>query len=234
MSRILLVEDDKEISMLLNRTLTNEGYSVRAIFDGGQVAQALLEDDYDLIILDLMLPTLGGLDILQEVRQTKNIPILILSAKDTEHDKVLGLSLGADDYIAKPFRVGELLARVKALLRRFLYLNNFKTSQTNEVLFHRGIELNCDNYTCKVQGTEVELTAKEFAILELLIRHPLKVFSKSQIFNKVWNQTYNCDENTVTVHVNRLRNKIEPDRTNPQYIQTVWGIGYRFVGEKTV
>ncbi|CUB14326.1 Sensory transduction protein regX3 [Bacillus cereus] len=233
MPKILLVEDDLEISMLLKRVLLNEGYSVEEVYDGESALEAMKQNEYDLIILDLMLPKLGGLDVLQKVRQSKNMPILILSAKSNENDKVLGLNLGADDYLAKPFRVGEFLARVKALLRRFLYLNNENLKKQNEILYHEDIELNCDNYTCVVKGKDVELTAKEFAILELLLRNPLKVFSKSQIFNLIWGETYHSDDNTVTVHVNRLRGKIESDRSNPKYIQTVWGIGYRMVGGGT-
>ncbi|NPC91431.1 response regulator transcription factor [Bacillus sp. WMMC1349] len=217
--------------MLVKRSLTNEGYHVMTVFNGESVLEALEQNPFDLLILDLMLPNINGLDILEKVRQTNNIPILILSAKDSERDKVLGLNLGADDYLAKPFRVGELLARVKALLRRFLYLNEAHSSPTDTILRYGNIELNCDHHTCQVAGKNVELTAKEFLIFELLMKHPLKVFSKSQIFNIVWGQDYYTDDNTVTVHVNRLRSKIEANPSKPKYIQTVWGIGYRIAGD---
>lgn len=232
LSEILIAEDDQEISHLIERTLQNEGYSTQLVDNGKDVLVYINNFNYDLIILDIMLPEMDGLEVLQHIRQHKNTPVMILSAKGGEQDKVLGLGLGADDYISKPFFIGEFLARVNAQLRRYLYLNETKKEDSKKILKYNNVELNCDTYEIKINNDKIMLTAKEFAILELLLTYPGKVFSKSQIFSHVWKDDFFSDDNTVMVHINRLRNKIEADPSAPVYIQTVWGIGYRFAGDK--
>lgn len=232
LSKILVAEDDKEISHLIQRTLQNEGYDTQLVNDGKEALDCINSFHYDLIILDIMLPQMDGLEVLQHIRQHKNTPVMILSAKGGEQDKVLGLGLGADDYISKPFFIGEFLARVKAQLRRYLYLNETKKEDSQKLLKFNDLELNRDTYEVKIKNNKIMLTAKEFAILELLLTHPAKVFSKSQIFSHIWKEDFHTDDNTVMVHINRLRNKIETDPSAPEYIQTVWGIGYRFAGER--
>ncbi|MFJ7954504.1 response regulator transcription factor [Lysinibacillus sp. NPDC096418] len=232
LSKILIAEDDKEISHLIQRTLQNEGYETEVVDNGRDALDCINSFHYDLIILDIMLPKIDGLEILQHTRQHKNTPVMILSAKGGEQDKVLGLGLGADDYISKPFFIGEFLARVKAQLRRYLYLNETKKGDSTIILKCDDLELNRDTYLVTIKNKKIKLTAKEFAILELLLTHPAKVFSKSQIFAHIWKEDFHVDDNTVMVHINRLRNKIEADPSNPKYVQTVWGIGYRLAGEK--
>lgn len=231
-SNILVAEDDKEISHLIQRALQNEGYGTELVDNGEDALDRIKSFQYDLIILDIMMPKMDGLEVLQHVRQHKNIPVIILSAKGREQDKVLGLGLGADDYISKPFFIGEFLARVKAQLRRYLYLNEKKKEGSKRIFKYDDLEINLDTYSVAIKNKKVALTAKEFAILELLVTHPEKVFSKSQIFSHIWNDDFITDDNTVMVHINRLRNKIEAVPSTPKYIQTVWGIGYRFAGEK--
>ncbi|WP_338753018.1 response regulator transcription factor [Bacillus sp. FJAT-52991] len=232
LSKILVAEDDKEISHLVQRTLQNEGYETEVVDNGEDALNCIKSFQYDLIILDIMLPKIDGLEVLQNIRQHKNTPVMILSAKGGEQDKVLGLGLGADDYISKPFFIGELLARVRAQLRRYLYLNETKKEDSQKILKYDDLELNRDTYSVAIKNEKIALTAKEFAILELLFTHPAKVFSKSQIFSHIWKEDFHTDDNTVMVHINRLRNKIEADPSTPKYIQTVWGIGYRFAGEE--
>lgn len=232
LSKILVAEDDMEISHLIQRTLQNEGYETKMVYNGKDALDCVKFFQYDLIILDIMLPKMDGLEVLQYIRQHQNTPVMILSAKGGEQDKVLGLGLGADDYISKPFFIGEFLARVKAQIRRYLYLNETKKEDFNKILKYDDLELNRDTYSVAIKNKKITLTAKEFAILELLLTHPTKVFSKSQIFSHIWKEDFHVDDNTVMVHINRLRNKIEVDSSTPKYIQTVWGIGYRFAGEK--
>ncbi|MBM7714532.1 DNA-binding response OmpR family regulator [Bacillus thermophilus] len=232
LSKILVAEDDKEISYLIQRTLKNEGYDTQLVDNGKDALECINSFDYDLIILDIMMPKMDGLEVLQHIRQHKNTPVMIISAKGGEQDKVLGLGIGADDYISKPFFIGEFLARVKAQLRRYLYLNEINNEEPKKILKSNDLELNRDTYEVKIKNRKIMLTAKEFAILELLLSQPAKVFSKTQIFSQIWKEDFLTDDNTVMVHINRLRNKIEADPSAPKYIQTVWGIGYRFAGDK--
>lgn len=227
--RILIVEDDREINRLIATTMEKEGYGVISAFTGWEAVSALDSAPYQLVILDLMLPGLDGYEVLRRIREKGNVPVLILSAKSDEVDKVLGLGLGADDYLTKPFSIAELVARVKAQLRRYLYLNEAHDASREEprVLRCRDLELNPATYEVRVGGQTKSLTAKEFELLKLFLANPGRVFTKQQIFRAVWREDYLSDENTVMVHIRRLRTKIEPDPSHPTYIQTVWGIGYK-------
>ncbi|SFB07994.1 DNA-binding response regulator, OmpR family, contains REC and winged-helix (wHTH) domain [Clostridium frigidicarnis] len=224
---ILVVEDDKEINYLIANYLRKEGYIVDCSFDGMEAINKFENKTYQLVILDLMLPKFNGGEVLLKIREKSTIPVIILSAKDEQTDKIFGLELGADDYIVKPFDIGEVIARVKAQLRRYLQFNNSNEIEKTEILKHGELQLNLDTYELKVGERHINLTAKEFEILKLLMTYPNKVFTKSQLFNAVWKEEYITDENTVMVHISRLRNKIESCSSNSKYIKTVWGIGYK-------
>ena len=224
--RILLVEDDAEISEMLKNFLSTENYEVICAFDGQEACQKFDEDTFNLVLLDLMIPKLNGMGVMEHIRQKRFVPIMILSAKDTESDKTLGLGLGADDYITKPFSVVEVLARIKAALRRTMHYDN-ASADTDVILKAGDLTMNLTDYTVTKRGQKVELTAKEFEILKLLLQNPKKVYTKEQIYSLVWNDAYLGDENAVNVHISRLRNKIEEDSRKPVYILTVWGIGYK-------
>ncbi len=215
--RLLLVEDDREISRMLEGYLANENFDVVCAMDGEEALRRF-DGGFDLVLLDLMIPKIGGMEVLGHIRQKSNVPIIIVSAKDTDADKTLGLGLGADDYITKPFSVTEVLARIRAQIRR----NTRYSSPAGE------LTLSLDNYTVTKKGVSLGLTAKEFEILRLLMENPKKVYTKEQIYSKVWNDAYLGDENAVNVHISRLRNKIEDEPGKPKYVVTVWGIGYKF------
>lgn len=224
---ILVVEDDEEINNLIARCLKKEGYNVYQAFDGREALIKYEQKDYQMIVLDLMLPYIDGMEIMRRIRENSTVPILVLSAKDEETDKIIGLGLGADDYMTKPFSSAELLARVKAQLRRFVYFNKVTKEEKNEIIIHGDLKVDLENYIVLKGNENVVLTAKEFEILKLFLTHPNRVFTKSQIFSHVWGEEFMSDENTVMVHMRRLRTKIEDDPSNPNLIQTVWGIGYK-------
>jgi len=228
-AQILIVEDDREINQLIATYLQKEGYQTQSATNGVEAVQLFTGSTFQLVILDLMIPQMDGTEVLRRIREKgSHVPVLILSAKSDEMDKILGLGLGADDYMTKPFSIGELIARVKAQLRRFLYMSDAPPeSEPDPVLRHKGLELDLSNYQVHVHGETKTLTAKEFDILKLFMKNPTRVFTKSQIFQAVWNSDFMSDENTVMVHIRRLRTKIEQDASNPTYIQTVWGIGYK-------
>lgn len=224
--KILLVEDDMEICGMLRNFLLTENYEVVTAQDGESACQKFFSDDFDLVLLDLMIPKKNGMEVMREIRESNTVPIIILSAKDTDSDKTLGLGLGADDYITKPFSVTEVLARIKANIRR--------TTQYAEGVFMRQpvlikglLTMDLNDHSVKKKGKEIELTAKEFEILKLLLQNPKKVYTKEQIYSLVWNNAYLGDENAVNVHISRLRTKIEDNPRDPKYIITVWGIGYK-------
>lgn len=224
--KILLVEDDIEISDMLGNFLTTENFEVVQSFDGESACQDFFADDYSLVLLDLMIPKKSGMEVMKTIRGKSTVPIIILSAKDTDSDKTLGLGLGADDYITKPFSVTEVLARIKANIRRNTQYAS--ASADEEAVFQCGsLTVNMNDYSVLKNGTRIELTAKEFEILKLLVKNPKKVYTKEQIYSHVWNDAYLGDENAVNVHISRLRNKIEDDPRNPQIVVTVWGIGYK-------
>lgn len=224
--RILLVEDDTEISEMLKNYLSTENYDVICAFDGQEACEKFDEEEFNLVLLDLMIPKISGMGVMEHIRRKSFLPIIILSAKDTESDKTLGLGLGADDYITKPFSVVEVLARIKAALRRTMHYDS-APAQEPAVLQAGELTMNLTDYTVTKRGKTVELTAKEFEILKILMQNPKKVYTKEQLYSLVWNDAYLGDENAVNVHISRLRNKIEDDSRKPVYILTVWGIGYK-------
>ncbi len=227
---VLIVEDDKELNDLIARALSREGYKVSQAYDGISAETYINTSKIDLAILDLMIPSINGLELLRRIRLQGRIPVIIISAKVEDSDIVLGLGLGADDYMTKPFSMTELKARVQAQLRRYFYFQDDRKNG-GQTLSHGHLALNPDSFECLLDGVRVDLTVKEFQILKLLMTYPKKVFTKAQLFEQVWGENYMTDENTVMVHIRRLRKKIEKDPSNPVIVQTVWGIGYR-LGEQ--
>ena len=216
------MEDDKEISEMLEEFLIQEAFEVVPAFDGLEACEKFEDGEFDLVLLDVM----------KTIREKSVVPILIVSAKDSLLDKSLGLELGADDYITKPFVMAEVLARIKANLRRTnQYAAGSSRKQEEPATLSCGdIQLNPADFTVRKRGKKIDLTAKEFEILRLLMKNPKKVYTKEQIYSLVWEDAYLGDENAVNVHISRLRNKIEDDARNPEYIITVWGFGYRIGG----
>ncbi|KAB2399203.1 response regulator transcription factor [Bacillus cereus] len=230
--RILLADDDKEIRNLLKIYLERELYMVDTAINGEEALHLFNQNNYNLIILDLMMPKIDGIEVCKKLRYKTNVPILMLTAKDHEIDKILGLSIGADDYITKPFSIHEVIARVKALMRRFLVLGSSNTAQQKTTLSFKGLTFNLNTYTVHTNKEEINLTGKELELLKFFTSNPGQVFTKTQLFQNVWDDNYIEDDNTVMVHIRKLRKKIEIDPSNPKFIQTIWGIGYKFVGEK--
>ena len=228
MNKILLVEDDIEINKLLDNFLTDEGFQVEIALDGEAGYNKFLEHSFDLMLLDIMMPKLNGMDVIKMVREKSSVPIIIISAKHTDVDKSLGLGFGADDYITKPFSMIEVLARVKAAIRRSTqYVNGDSNQPQPKQLVFRDLVMNLGDFTVYKGEEEIKLTLKEFEILKLFIQNPKRVFSKAQIYNTIWNEEYYNDENALNVHISRLREKLEDDKKNPSYIITIWGIGYK-------
>ncbi|MDE6957578.1 MAG: response regulator transcription factor [Lachnospiraceae bacterium] len=224
--KILLVEDDIEISSMLKNFLMTENFEVDSVNDGQTACEKFFAETYNLVLLDLMIPKLNGMEVMRKIREKNTVPIIIISAKDTDSDKTLGLGMGADDYITKPFSVTEVLARIKANIRRSTQYAGAVTEHP-VTLKHGNLRMNLDDFSVAVDGKRVELTAKEFEILKLLLQNPSKVYTKEKLYSLVWNDAYFGDENAVNVHISRLRNKIERVAKKPQYIVTVWGIGYK-------
>ena len=222
MNKILIIEDDVEINTLLSDFLKENGYVVYCKYDGRHVSDFLHKEKTDLIILDLMLPYRSGDIILTDIRKQFTIPVIVISAKETTQNKIDLLRLGADDYITKPFDMEEVLARIESNLRRVQFENG-----SAECLHYDDLTLNLEKNTVFLKGTELSLTAKEFAILELLMKYPDKVFSKSNLFQSVWNAEYIAEDNTLNVHISNLRNKLKTICADKEFIDTVWGIGYR-------
>lgn len=229
MKKILIVEDDQSIAELQRDYLEMSGFSVEICNDGKTGLRNIENGDYDLLILDIMLPGMDGLEILRRIRDTQDIPILLVSAKKEEIDKIRGLGLGADDYLTKPFSPSELVARVKAHIAKYERLKNrYGTGNREAVQSIRGLEVQRDSRRVFVDGREVNLAQKEFDLLLFLFQNPNRVFGRDELFEKIWGLDSLGDVATVTVHIARIRDKIEADPSNPQYIETVWGAGYRF------
>ncbi|AIQ61194.1 MULTISPECIES: response regulator transcription factor [Paenibacillus] len=225
---ILLVDDEVEIVELLDIYLSNEGYRLLKAFDGMEALECLAKEKVDLIILDVMMPRMDGIAACMKIREERNMPIIMLSAKNADMDKILGLSIGADDYVGKPFNPLELVARVKSQLRRYHKLNRDAPARTNEhELVFEDLLIDTLRHEVSVDNRKVKLTPREFSILELLARHQGQVLSMEQIYLKVWNEPFLDGGNTVMVHVRNIRDKIELDAKQPRYVQTVWGIGYK-------
>ena len=223
MPKILIVEDEKKIARFLELELTHEGYEVETANDGRTGLDKALADDPDLLILDLMLPELSGIEVCRRLRHQSDVPIIMLTAKDETFDKVLGLELGADDYVAKPFDMKELVARIKAVSRRFQ-----PAEPTDHQLVFPGLTINIDQYTVMYMGKELEMPPKELELLHFLASHPGIVFTREQLLEHVWGYDYFGDSRTVDVHVKRLREKLTDGERMGWQIKTVWGVGYQF------
>ncbi len=225
---ILVVDDNREIVYSISELLKYEGYNVVKAYDGMEALEAVEANKIDLILLDVMMPRLNGLSALMKLREHHKIPVIILSAKTEESDKVSGLVLGADDYISKPYNSAELIARVKAQLRRYKMWGNAMPKADEDRLVNGGLVLDKKQRIALIDGQEVRLTAKEYQILLLFMEHPGQVFSSEQIYEHVWNEAADfAVENTVMVHIRHIREKIEIDTKNPRYVKVVWGIGYK-------
>ncbi|GLV62571.1 DNA-binding response regulator [Bacillus mycoides] len=222
---ILLVEDDISIQEMVETYLVKEGFHVTIASDGEEGVNAFLKGSFDLIILDIMMPKLDGLEVVRIIREKSAVPILMMSAKDTDVDKAVGLGLGADDYICKPFSMIELVARVKAAIRRSTKYSAVESK--DEAIQIGDLIIEPINFTVEKKGRQLKLTLKEFEILKLFVKNQNRVFTKAQIYTLVWNEEYYGDDNVINVHMRRLREKIESDPSNPEYIKTLWGIGYK-------
>ena len=227
MSKILIVEDEEAIADLEKDYLELSGFEVEVANDGETGLKKALENDYDLFILDLMLPGVDGFEICRQVRDEKNTPIIMVSAKKDDIDKIRGLGLGADDYITKPFSPSELVARVKAHMARYDRLVGSAVEE-NKVIDIRGLKINTTARRVWVNGEEKPFTTKEFDLLTFLASHPNHVYTKDELFSEIWDMESIGDIATVTVHIKKIREKIEFDTSKPQYIETIWGVGYRF------
>lgn len=227
MSRILIVEDEVAIADLEKDYLELSGFEVEIENDGTKGLERALHEEFDLFILDLMLPGVDGFEICKKIREIKNTPILMVSAKKDDIDKIRGLGLGADDYVTKPFSPSELVARVKAHLARYERLIGSNMPQ-NDIIEIRGIKIDKTARRVWVNGEEKQFTTKEFDLLTFLAENPNHVFTKEELFRKIWNMESIGDIATVTVHIKKIREKIEMNTNKPQYIETIWGVGYRF------
>ncbi len=221
---VLVVDDEATVREVVRRYLERDGYSVVEAGDGRHALQVFRESQPDLVILDLMLPGLDGLDVADEMRVERKVPIIMLTAKGAQHDRILGLERGADDYVVKPFSPRELVLRVGAVLRR----SSEALAASDEPVVFPGMILDPGTRLLMLGEQEIDLTAKEFDLLSFLMRHPRQVFSRDQLLDKVWGFEFYGDPSTVTVHIRRLREKVEPDPSHPTYLLTVWGVGYKF------
>lgn len=224
---ILVCDDDKEIVRAIEIYLTNEGYNVIKAYDGFEALEAVRENDVQLVLMDIMMPRMDGIKATEMIRKEKNIPIIMLSAKSEDYDKVSGLNTGADDYITKPFSPPELIARVKSHLRRYVDLGSMAKEDENRIYRTGGLMIDDSEKIVTVDGKEISVTPTEFGILSLLVKNAGRVFSMEQIYEAVWNEEAFNPENTVAVHIRHIREKIEVNPKNPQYLKVVWGIGYK-------
>ena len=226
MAKVLVCDDDKEIVEAIDIYLTQEGYEVFKAYDGQEALEVLKKESVDLLVIDVMMPRLDGIRATLKIREENNIPIIILSAKSEDADKILGLNVGADDYVTKPFNPLELVARVKSQLRRYTQLGSTAQPAGEKIYATGGLMINDDLKEVTVDGEPVKLTPMEYNILLLLIRNQGKVFSINQIYESIWNEDAYGAENTVAVHIRHIREKIEINPKEPRYLKVVWGIGY--------
>ena len=224
---VLVVDDDPEIVSAITKLLELEGYTVLKAYDGLEALEVLSQNKVHLILMDLMMPRVDGLSAVMQIRKSKNIPIIILSARTEDSDKILGLNVGADDYIAKPYNPMELLARVGSQLRRYFRLGASAESEDGNTLEVGGLRMNLDSREFFVDERPVKLTSTEWGMMELFMRTPGKVYSAEEIYRAVWKEDAHAVENTVTVHIRRIREKIEIDPKEPRYLKVIWGIGYK-------
>ncbi|MBW9145399.1 response regulator transcription factor [Clostridium sp. CM028] len=222
---ILVIEDDDYINSMLARLLQKDNYNVRQAYSGTEAMMYIENNDFQLVLLDLMLPGMNGDEVLKGIREIKQMPVIVISAKIDKQDKIDMLKLGADDYITKPFDIGEVSARVEANIRRYMDFNNSDNCARN--LTYKDIVLNKETKEVIVNNQELILTAREFTILELFLSHTKKVFSKANLFESVWESEYLGDDNTINVHMSNLRSKLHKANPNEQYIETIWGMGYK-------
>ena len=227
MVNILVCDDDKEIAGALEIYLRNEGYNVFKAYDGMEALSIVKQNQIHLILMDVMMPNLDGIQATMKIREENNIPIIMLSAKSEDYDKIIGLNVGADDYITKPFNPLELIARVKSHLRRFTRLGSMDSEGKEGIYTSGGLEVDDNEKKITVDGELIPVTPTEFGILKLLTQNAGKVFSIEQIYESVWNESAYNPENTVAVHIRRIREKIEINPKNPKYLKVVWGIGYK-------
>ncbi|HWR45147.1 response regulator transcription factor [Sporomusa sp.] len=226
MKRILIIEDDLDIAELERDYLQLNGFKAEIVQDGLQGLKKAVTGSYDVVVVDLMLPGKDGYEIIKEIRKTLEIPVIVVSAKNEDIDKIRGLNFGADDYLTKPFSPAELAARIKAHIKRYERLRGHMAAY--EVIQYKGLEINTASHKILVNEKEVQLTAKEYDLLVFLASNPNIVFSKDHIFDTIWGDEYCGDTATVAVHIQKIRKKIEKDPSNPEYIETLWGTGYRF------
>ena len=224
--KILVVDDEKTLVKGIKFNLENEGYQVECAYDGASAVELARNEKFDLLILDVMMPEVDGLEACMRIREFSNVPVIMLTAKGEDADKLMGFECGADDYLTKPFNILELKARVRALLRRAAGVQRTQGS----ILTVGGISLNTEERVAVRDGETVDLTAKEYDLIELLMRNPLRVYSRENLMNVVWGYTYAGDYRTVDVHIRRLREKLERDPATPEHIMTKWGVGYYFKG----
>lgn len=229
--KVLVVDDEKLIVKGIRFSLEQDGMEVDCAYDGEEALEAAKNKEYDVVLLDVMLPKLTGFEVCQQIREFSTMPIIMLTAKGDDMDKILGLEYGADDYITKPFNILEVKARIKAIMRR-----SSKTSTSNDadkkIVTFGDMKIDCENKRVYIAGKEVNLTAKEFDLLELLVFNPNKVYSRENLLNIVWGYDYPGDVRTVDVHIRRLREKIESNPSEPKYIHTKWGVGYFFQNQE--
>ncbi|MCR5237165.1 MAG: response regulator transcription factor [Lachnospiraceae bacterium] len=229
--KVLVVDDEKLIVKGLKFSLEQDGYEVDCAYDGEEALEMARSSEYDIILLDIMLPKLTGFEVCQQLRETSDVPVIMLTAKGDDMDKILGLDYGADDYITKPFNVLEVKARMKAILRRSKSDRTKKQpADEGSVIAAGDLKLDTANRRAYIEGVEVNLTAKEFDVLELLAKNPRKVYGRTDLLDLVWGKDYPGDGRTVDVHVRRLREKIEKSPGDPRYVRTKWGVGYYFEG----
>lgn len=226
MKHILIIEDDRDIAELERDYLQLNGYKAEIVQNGLEGMKKAITGSYDVVVVDLMLPQKDGYEIIKEIRKTQEIPIIVVSAKNEDIDKIRGLDFGADDYLTKPFSPAELTARIKAHIRRYERLRGHMKAY--EVLQYKGLEIDTASHKIFVNAKEVQLTTKEYELLLFLASNPNIVFSKERIFDTIWSDEYCGDTATVAVHIQKIRKKIERDPANPEYIETLWGAGYRF------
>lgn len=222
--KVLVVDDEKLIVKGIRFSLEQDGMEVTCAYDGEEALRLAQENKFDMVLLDIMLPKMDGFEVCQAIREFSNMPIVMLTAKGDDMDKILGLEYGADDYITKPFNILEVKARIKAIMRRTAASE--PKEENSKVIESGDLKLDCESRRLFVQGREINLTAKEFDLLELLVMNPNKVYSRENLLNLVWGYEYPGDVRTVDVHVRRLREKIEPNPSEPKYVHTKWGVGY--------
>lgn len=224
--KVLVVDDEKLIVKGIRFSLEQDGMEVDCAYDGEEALEKVRTKEYDIVLLDVMLPKLTGFEVCQQIREFSSVPVVMLTAKGDDIDKILGLEYGADDYITKPFNILEVKARIKAIMRRTTPKDNKQNRA--QVLQAGNLVLDCESRRVSVDGKEINLTAKEFDVLELLVQNPQKVYSRENLLNIVWGYEYLGDVRTVDVHIRRLREKIEENPSEPKYVHTKWGVGYYF------